>query len=65
MQDGASVHTAAATMAYLATTRNVLLKSCIKELGPETKEELIDVIVTACEGIKMSLMKKRVDSMPG
>jgi hypothetical protein len=43
-------------MAYLTTVVN--------ELGPDTKEELIDVIITAWEGIKMSLMNKLVDSTP-
>jgi hypothetical protein len=41
-----------------------LVKRCIEELGPETKEELIDVIITAWESIEMSLVNKLVDLIP-
>jgi hypothetical protein len=34
-------------------------------LGPETKEELMDVIITVWEGIEMSLVNKLVASIPG
>jgi hypothetical protein len=33
-------------------------------IGPETKEELIGIIITAWEGIEISLANKLVDSMP-
>jgi hypothetical protein len=41
-----------------------ILKRCVEELEPETKEKLIDVIITAREGITMSLANKLVSSMP-
>jgi hypothetical protein len=41
-----------------------ILRKHIEELGPEAKEELIDTIITAWEGIKMFLVNKLVDPMP-
>jgi transposase len=40
----------------LNPTENIwaILKRPVKELGPETKEELIDVIITAWQGIEKS-----------
>jgi hypothetical protein len=41
-----------------------ILKRSVKELGSQAKEELIYVIITAWEGIEMTLANKLVDSMP-
>jgi uncharacterized protein (DUF39 family) len=40
------------------------LKRRVEELGSETKKKMIDMIITASEGIEMSLMNKHADSMP-
>jgi hypothetical protein len=41
-----------------------ILKRRVEELGSDTKEQCIDVIITARKGAKMSLVNKLVDSMP-
>jgi hypothetical protein len=75
MQDAASVHTAAATVVNvlpgwpgspdLSPIEDLwaIPKRQVEELGPETKEGLIDVIITAWENIEMSLVNNLVDSM--
>jgi hypothetical protein len=42
----------------------VILKRRVKQLGPETNEELVTVIVTAREGIEVPLANKLTDLMP-
>jgi hypothetical protein len=39
-------------------------KRGVKELGSEIEEELIDMIIAAWEGIKISLANRLVDSIP-
>jgi hypothetical protein len=39
-------------------------KRHVEELSPETKEELIDVIITVWTGIEMFLVNKLIDSIP-
>jgi hypothetical protein len=41
-----------------------MLKTRAEEFGPETNEELIDMMTTTWECVKMSLVSKFVDSMP-
>jgi hypothetical protein len=41
-----------------------ILKRGVEELGPESKEELINLIIAEWEGIEISLVNKLIDSMP-
>jgi hypothetical protein len=41
-----------------------IMKRRVEELRSDTKEELINVIITAWEGIEMSSVNTFVDSMP-
>jgi hypothetical protein len=52
--------------AFLASLQKpwVIRKRCVMELGPGTKEELTELVITAWEGIKMFVVNKLVDSMP-
>jgi hypothetical protein len=40
-----------------------ILKRCAEELGRQTKEELIEVIIAVWESVEMSLVNKHVDSI--
>jgi hypothetical protein len=36
----------------------------MEELGPQTKDEFIDVVMTACESLEFSLVNHLMESMP-
>jgi uncharacterized protein (DUF39 family) len=40
------------------------VKQRVEELGPQTKDELIDVVTTAWESIELSLVNHLMESMP-